>query len=91
MRIHCTRRKSQLILEVTDDGPGIPPEVQRGLVAAATGDEDALVTQGLGLYAIAAWVRVLGASIRVADGDTGGTMITVTVPSADDSQAPTDN
>jgi signal transduction histidine kinase len=83
VRVHCTRRQDRLILEVSDDGPGMPEEVQRGLVAAAAGDQETLPSHGLGLYAIATWVRVLGANIRVADRDTGGTVVTVTVPAAD--------
>ncbi len=81
VRVHCTRRSGMLILEVSDNGPGMPADVQAGLVAAATGDEEALPTQGLGLFAIATWVRVLGASIRVANGDVAGTTITVSIPS----------
>jgi signal transduction histidine kinase len=83
VRVHCTRRNGMLIIEVADDGPGMPTDVRRGLIAVAAGDEDALPSQGLGLYAIATWVRVLGASIRVADSNEGGTTITVMIPSAE--------
>jgi signal transduction histidine kinase len=83
VRVHCTRRNQHLILEVSDDGPGMPEEVQRGLVATAAGDENALPSAGLGLYAIGTWVRILDANIRVTDREGGGTTITVTLPAAE--------
>jgi len=82
VRVHCTRRRDHLILEVSDNGPGMPQEVQQGLVTAAAGEDGALHTNGLGLYAIATWVRVLDGNIRVADRDPNGTTITVTIPAS---------
>jgi signal transduction histidine kinase len=83
VRAHCTRRDGRLLLEVSDDGRGMPEAVKQGLVATAAGHDSELSTAGLGLYSTATWIRTLGGTIRVGDRESGGTVVTVTLPAAE--------
>lgn len=77
-----------LVLEVTDDGPGIPPDRWQSVFERfrsegprGSGDQDRLDGgTGLGL-AIARWAVVLhGGSIAVVPAETGGCRIRVEIP-----------
>ncbi|GAB3270542.1 HAMP domain-containing sensor histidine kinase [Kineosporia babensis] len=79
-----------LVLEVTDDGPGIPPEAWQSVFdrfrsgAGPTAGEPRLDGgTGLGL-AIARWAVLLhGGTIAVVPADGGGCRIRVEIPGAD--------
>jgi signal transduction histidine kinase len=61
----------------------MPEAVKQGLVATAAGHDSELSTAGLGLYSTATWIRTLGGTIRVGDRESGGTVVTVTLPAAE--------
>jgi len=83
VRVHCTRRKGRLVIEVCDDGRGMPEGIKQGLVAVAAGQESDLPSAGLGLYATATWIRTLAGNVRVADQEPTGTVVTVTLPASE--------
>jgi two-component system, OmpR family, sensor kinase len=69
----------ELKLEVTDSGPGLPPQV----VTLLTGDgapDGAEPSRGLGLRVIRDLVRGLGGRIAAASRKPGGSCITVNLP-----------
>ncbi|HEY0183349.1 MAG TPA: HAMP domain-containing sensor histidine kinase [Rhodopila sp.] len=69
----------ELMLVITDAGPGIPPR----LLAALTGDDasdGADPQSGIGLRVIRDLVRALGGRIVVVARQVGGTCVTVSLP-----------
>ena len=82
--VRLRRDAGDAMIEVTDRGPGIPPE-QREIVfdrfAAwrPAGYEDRPGT-GLGLHLCRANARAHGGEASIADGSAGGTMLTVRLP-----------
>jgi two-component system, OmpR family, sensor kinase len=80
-----TRRDSKAVLEVTDDGPGIPQD-QRDQVfsrfARLAGPADLTPDSGtgLGLAIVQAVARSHGGDVEVGDAQSGGARFTVTLP-----------
>ena len=81
----ATRRASEhSILEVSDDGPGIPPD-QRTLIFERFRrlDNESTEGSGLGLAIVKEIAQRHGATIEVGDGDSGaGTRVTVSFPTS---------
>ena len=71
-----------LVIEVTDEGPGIPPEERAGVFERFTRGERAGGKAGTGLgLAIARWaVELHGGAIAVVDAPAPGCRIQVTLP-----------
>jgi signal transduction histidine kinase len=69
-------------VQVVDDGPGIPAVEVDVLTGAA---EETAVShgQGLGLWLVYLIVRRSGGSIRFADGEDGGSVVTVSLRTAE--------
>jgi signal transduction histidine kinase len=67
-----------LVVEVCDDGPGLPPALADYLVADE--ERDALPGDGLGLWIVRRLVKNECGSIRVARLETHGTLIRVVWP-----------
>jgi signal transduction histidine kinase len=80
------REAYHLVIEVTDDGPGIPPDQRARVFERFTRGERASGPSGgtgLGL-AIAQWVVELhGGTVAVVDAPAGGCRIRVTLPVTD--------
>jgi two-component system sensor histidine kinase KdpD len=64
---------SEVVLTVTDDGPGISPERRRAI-------ERPGVDAGFGLAICSAFVQQIGGTIRIEEGPSGGTRVGVRVP-----------
>jgi signal transduction histidine kinase len=73
-------------IQVVDKGPGIPPEFRRQLfepfTQADSGTARSAGGSGLGLFISRRLIVAMGGSIRVEEGDGGGTRAVVTVPRA---------
>jgi signal transduction histidine kinase len=69
-----------LVLEVCDDGPGLPPERRADPFVAGPSEKGA--ERGLGLSIVARLVAGIGGSIEVAAPTGGGTCFRVRVPAA---------
>ena len=89
IRVHASLEpsaddKAYLRIVVSDDGPGIPDDMQRRLFRPwqRGEDEDALRQQGsgLGLAIVARLVQRLEGSIAVRNSDSGGAVFSVAVP-----------
>jgi signal transduction histidine kinase len=76
------REDERLIIEVTDEGPGIPPDERAGVFERFTRGERAGGKAGTGLgLAIARWaVELHGGAIAVVDAPDPGCRIQVTLP-----------
>lgn len=86
--VRATRRDKHLIVEVSDDGPGISDDLRDGLIATAAGEDAALVSTGLGLLAIGTWTRALGGTLRITTNEPTGTVITVSLPDRGEEKRP---
>lgn len=96
--VRLRRDGSSVVLQVTDDGPGIPPALRESLFQRFTrGDASRNRTTGstgLGLAIAHAVVTAHGGTITVGPGtgrarrDTPGTTFTVTLPAAPPQPAP---
>jgi signal transduction histidine kinase len=84
VRLSARRQRETLVMSVSDDGPGIPPEeiphlAKRHFRGARSRGVDG---SGLGLFIVRAVVEAHGGALRIASGIGGGTTITVTLPLA---------
>ncbi len=68
-----------LIIEVEDSGPGVPPEIADRLfekgVTTSSGQG-----RGMGLYLVQRAIDALGGSITFSRGELGGALFTVSIP-----------
>ena len=86
--IETGRHRGFAWLAVSDDGPGIPPEIRDKIFdpffttkpkARPDGDDQPTGT-GLGLYTVSAIVRSYGGNVEVGDSPLGGAMIRIALP-----------
>jgi two-component system OmpR family sensor kinase len=87
VRVATRNEAGAAVLEVTDDGPGVPPEMrQRVFERFARGDGDAAPTarggSGLGLAIVRAVAEAHGGSVALSEPDGGGTRVVVRLPAA---------
>jgi len=86
VRVTLTRRGTQALIEVLDEGPGIPPEhlphVFRRLYRTDDARRREAGGSGLGLAIVAAIVALHGGTVQAANRPTGGARFTVTLPLA---------
>jgi signal transduction histidine kinase len=78
VRVGAARDGGGIVIDVEDDGPGVPEAVRRRLFEPFVSSADGT---GLGLYIAARRVRELGGAIRCETGaDRRGTVFTVEIP-----------
>jgi signal transduction histidine kinase len=78
VRVTALREDDSIVLEVADEGPGVPAGVRvfdRFVRAPGAGSGGS----GLGLSIVDAVARTHGGSVELADADGGGTRVTMTV------------
>jgi PAS domain S-box-containing protein len=75
-------RNGVVELDVTDDGPGIPPS-ERRVIAEETDIEPLLHSSGMGLWLVKRIVTRVEGDIRFEDSTPRGCKITVTLPRID--------
>jgi signal transduction histidine kinase len=82
VQLIARRHGGDVVVAVTDDGPGIPPEelprlAERHFRGARSRGVDG---SGLGLFIVRAVVEAHGGSVRITSGLDRGTTVTVTLP-----------
>ncbi len=78
IRVSAERRDTQLFLQVSDDGPGFPPELLQGGIRPFASWR--LGGTGLGLSMVRRFVRDLGGDLELANGPQGGACIALRLP-----------
>ena len=63
--VDCTRRNGELALTVSDQGSGLDEETERRLVGHCRDETEPAPTSGIGLLAVAHYVRKMGGRIQV--------------------------
>lgn len=80
--LRVSRTESEAVLEVCDEGIGIPDDVNL-FAAFRRGDEEATQGAGLGLYIVRNLVESMGGKVHARrNGDKAGSTFTVTLPAA---------
>lgn len=70
-----------LVLEVEDDGPGIPPQQRRIILERGERADAEVAGQGIGLAVVRELVEeIYQGRLEIADGELGGTCVRVTLP-----------
>ncbi len=86
VRFGLRREVDVVVIEVTDDGPGFAKEVlEMPIVAFETTRPGAL---GLGLYTAERIARASGGSLRRANAESGGAVVSLFLPVAAESASP---
>jgi signal transduction histidine kinase len=85
--VRARREGNYVVLEVTDEGPGIPAELRDRIFdrfVRGTGDRASNngSGSGLGLSIVRAVAESLGGSVEVGESDAGGARFTVRIPAA---------
>ena len=78
IRVSAERLGTQLFLQVSDDGPGFPPELLQGGIRPFASWR--LGGTGLGLSMVRRFVRDLGGDLELANGPQGGACIALRLP-----------
>jgi signal transduction histidine kinase len=85
--------RGDAVLEVADDGPGVPPDQRARVFARFVRLDDARARTdggaGLGLAIVAEVVAAHGGTVDVVDGPLGGALFRVRLPLPDDPRTPT--
>jgi two-component system sensor histidine kinase BaeS len=93
VRVALAERGPQAVIEVLDEGPGIPPEHLAHVFRRLYRTDDARVREaggsGLGLAIVAAIVALHGGTVVAANRPTGGARFTVRLPLAAATPVPT--
>jgi signal transduction histidine kinase len=85
-----TRATDALLIDVDDDGPGIPASARPGLfVAPWRGEAAASVAgTGLGLMLAQRMVQAQGGTLELLDRDGGGTLLRIRLPVPEKAPSP---
>ena len=78
--VRTMRRGGQAILEISDDGPGIPEEHLRSLGTRGVRLDQSLPGSGLGLAIAREILDINRGSIAFCDAQVGGLVVTLTLP-----------
>jgi Signal transduction histidine kinase len=78
-RIHVTARQEgrTLLLDVEDDGPGIPPDKRSWVLERGARADTVRSGQGIGLAVVVELVSGYGGEIRIGDSELGGAKISI--------------
>ena len=85
LRLHTFREDRYVVIEIGDDGPGIPPEIERHIFDPFFTTKDVGEGTGLGLNTVQTIVRKHGGSIQVSS-RPGDTRFQVWLPCVDTSE-----
>lgn len=86
LRLSARRQDDKVILQVADNGPGLPVQVQERLFEPFLTTKEAGVGLGLGLAISAGIVRDFGGELMGENRSEGGAVFTVSLPAAKEIQ-----
>lgn len=72
-----------VLLQLDDDGPGIPEEQQQQVLARGGRGDTALQGQGIGLSQVVELVSLYGGELQLGRSDLGGAQVKVYLPGSD--------
>jgi K+-sensing histidine kinase KdpD len=80
----ATLGQSAVRIQIADDGPGIPPEQRQAVLLPGVRGSAAANTpgHGLGLASAVQALSEVGGTLRLSEREGGGTVVTVTIPTA---------
>jgi signal transduction histidine kinase len=85
--VRAGRDDGDVVIEVSDEGPGIPPELRAQIFdrfVRGNGDRGSAGNgSGLGLAIVRAVAESLGGGVELAENEAGGARFTVRIPAAD--------
>lgn len=79
----CDDNPKSLIIEVTDNGPGIPPDLQRRLLAGEPIQSSKTGGSALGIATIRSMLSLIDGALLLESSPTHGTRWTIVLPSLD--------
>ncbi len=84
VNVNCYRQtnkhqKSELIIEIGDDGPGIGDEIRQEITHRGVRGDQQMPGQGIGLAVVQAIVRSYGGSMSIDNSPLGGALIRLTI------------
>jgi signal transduction histidine kinase len=84
--VHVRTRtdQSEVIIEIDDTGPGVPPELRTRIFEPFFTTKQAGKGTGLGLSVSYGLIRDHGGDIRVSDAPSGGARFTISLPTGAD-------
>ncbi|MFQ3318699.1 MAG: signal transduction histidine kinase [Natronomonas sp.] len=77
LSVSATRSDGEVVVEITDNGSGIPESVRENVFEPGMGDGDG---DGLGLYLVRKLVESYDGSIRIDDAEPSGTTFEIRFP-----------
>jgi signal transduction histidine kinase len=81
VRLSARRANGRVIVEVADDGPGVP-EVERAVVSGDTEITQLTHGSGLGLWVVTAVAEAAGGDCTFHESDAGGALVRLSLPPA---------
>ncbi|MCB9876576.1 MAG: HAMP domain-containing histidine kinase [Planctomycetes bacterium] len=78
--VNVREERGDALIEVADDGPGIPVDRREELFDALASTKDG--GTGLGLFSVRACAQSLGGAVEIADSPLGGACLRVRLPGA---------
>jgi two-component system, OmpR family, sensor kinase len=87
VELRLCQRDGEAVVEVADDGPGIPPEMRRLVFdrfVRGQGPSDTIrgTGSGLGLAIVSAVAETHGGSVEATESDSGGALVLARIPLA---------
>jgi signal transduction histidine kinase len=80
VEVGCTRSNRELVVDVSDGGPGLAPEIRKSMMEHVANGNEFVPRAGLGLYSVACYVKSLGGGLEIRERERGGTSIEVRLP-----------
>ena len=77
------REKSMVVIEIDDDGPGLPDEEREAVFEVGTRLDDLMPGTGLGLAISRDLARIYGGDVHLANAPSGGLRATVRLPAVE--------
>jgi two-component system sensor histidine kinase PhoQ len=76
----AAERASGMLMQVDDDGPGIPEDAVEGLLSRGTRLDESTPGHGIGLAIVKDLARSYGGTVTIKRSDLGGASIRVSIP-----------